>query len=135
MEGMPFVPEVEQVIQGVLEDARREHGGDDAGEAGRAKVESELFAKIRDAKVKFTADLKMLYDFMRDPAAPAQAKLVAIGALLYFILPVDLVPDVIPVLGYVDDAAVVTAAVSYLRTQLGKYRGPARGRRTRRARA
>lgn len=122
MEGLPFVPQVDQVIKGVLEDARREHGGDSDEEAGRAKVESELFEKIRDAKVKFTADLKMLYEFMRDPAAPAQAKLVAIGALLYFILPIDLVPDVIPVLGYVDDAAVVGAAVSYLRTHISRYR-------------
>ena len=131
MEDMPFVPEVEQVIKGVLDDARRERGGDSAEDAGRDKVERELFEKIRDAKVKFTADLKILYDFMRDPAAPAQAKAGAIGALLYFLLPIDLVPDAIPVLGYVDDAAVVTAAVSWLRTQLASYR---RRPRTRRAR-
>ena len=71
-----------------------------------------------------------LYAFMRDPQAPAQGKAVAIGALLYFILPIDIIPDVIPVLGYVDDAAVIATAVSFLNTQLAAYR-----RRNRKAKA
>ena len=126
---IPFVPDVQRVIERVLHDTQGRYGGSQE-EAGRRRIEEELFAKIREAKVKFEADLRALYDFLADPRAPAQGKLVAIGALLYFILPIDLIPDVIPVLGYADDAAVIATAVSFLRAQMARYR---RARRTRRA--
>lgn len=120
---VPFVPEVQQVIDRVLEQAHRAGGGEGAREdAGRQRVEAELLEKLRRVRVKFASDVRALYAFMRDPRAPAQGKVVAIGALLYFILPVDLIPDVLPVVGLVDDAAVIAAAVRYLSTQLAAYR-------------
>ena len=120
---IPFVPEVQQVIDRVLEHAHRaEGGGRTKEEAGRRHVEEELLEKLRKAKVKFAADVRALYAFMRDPRAPVQGKAVAIGALLYFILPLDLIPDVLPVIGFADDAAVIAAAVGFLHTQLAAYR-------------
>jgi uncharacterized membrane protein YkvA (DUF1232 family) len=38
-------------------------------------------------------------------------KAALLGALAYFVLPVDLVPDILPVLGYADDAAVLATAL------------------------
>ena len=47
---------------------------------------------------------------------------LAIGALLYFLSPVDLIPDVIPVVGYVDDAAVIGFVVASIYTDLNNFR-------------
>jgi len=44
------------------------------------------------------------------------------GGLLYFILPLDLIPDVIPILGFVDDFAVLTTIIHSLREELSDYR-------------
>lgn len=52
-----------------------------------------------------------LYYAMQRPDCPAWAKAVIIGALAYFILPTDAIPDVLPGIGYTDDLAVVMAAL------------------------
>ena len=44
------------------------------------------------------------------------------GTLLYVISPIDMIPDFIPVLGYVDDAAVVTACLKMIKVDLDAYR-------------
>jgi uncharacterized membrane protein YkvA (DUF1232 family) len=53
---------------------------------------------------------------------PWESIALAIGALIYFLSPVDLIPDVIPVAGYVDDAAVIAFVVASLSTDLSKFR-------------
>lgn len=53
--------------------------------------------------------LKMYYA-ASDSDTPAWAKTVMIGALGYFISPVDAVPDVAPIIGYTDDLGVLAAA-------------------------
>jgi uncharacterized membrane protein YkvA (DUF1232 family) len=45
-----------------------------------------------------------------DPATPMRAKAVLLGALAYFITPIDVLPDFLLVLGFTDDAAVFWAA-------------------------
>lgn len=51
--------------------------------------------------------VKLVYHLMLDPRVHPLAKLIPIAAVAYVFLPVDLVPDVIPVLGQMDDAAIV----------------------------
>ncbi len=51
-------------------------------------------------------ELALVWAMLRDPRAPAAAKLTAILALLYVVSPVDLIPDVIPILGWLDDSVV-----------------------------
>jgi uncharacterized membrane protein YkvA (DUF1232 family) len=51
-----------------------------------------------------------IYYCMLDKDTPEWAKAIIIGALGYFISPVDAVPDVVPVVGYTDDLAVLGAA-------------------------
>jgi uncharacterized membrane protein YkvA (DUF1232 family) len=53
-----------------------------------------------------------LYYAALAPETPAWAKAVMFGALGYFILPLDLIPDAIPVIGYADDLAVILAAAA-----------------------
>lgn len=54
-----------------------------------------------------------------DPATPLRDKAVLLGALAYFIAPVDAIPDFVAMLGYTDDLAVLTLA---LRTAAGAIR-------------
>jgi uncharacterized membrane protein YkvA (DUF1232 family) len=49
----------------------------------------------------------MVWGMLRDPRAPLVAKVIAIVALAYVVAPVDLVSDVIPVLGWIDDGLVL----------------------------
>lgn len=48
------------------------------------------------------------------PKTPAWARTMIYGALAYFILPVDMIPDVVPLAGYSDDLGVLAAAVATL---------------------
>lgn len=52
-----------------------------------------------------------LYYAAQQPETPAWAKTVIVGALAYFILPTDSIPDVVPVAGYADDLGALAAAL------------------------
>ncbi|MDY0404634.1 YkvA family protein [Virgibacillus sp. 179-BFC.A HS] len=67
------------------------------------------YAKIIGVKSTFYS-LLLFYAF-KSPKTPKKAKLTIAGALGYLILPFDLVPDFIPVVGFADDAAVIVYAV------------------------
>ncbi len=56
----------------------------------------------------------VLYYTLTDPATPSRYKAVIMGALGYFILPYDLLPDLIPFAGLADDWAALVAAVAYV---------------------
>lgn len=53
---------------------------------------------------------------------PIGTIIAIISALLYFISPVDLIPDVIPVAGHLDDAAVVGACLALVKSDLDDYK-------------
>jgi uncharacterized membrane protein YkvA (DUF1232 family) len=50
---------------------------------------------------------KLVYQLMLDPRVPLLAKLIPVAGLAYLISPIDLIADIIPVLGQADDVAVV----------------------------
>ena len=52
---------------------------------------------------------------------PAGTIVAIVSALLYFVSPIDLIPDFIPVVGYADDAAVVVACLKLVRSDLDEY--------------
>jgi uncharacterized membrane protein YkvA (DUF1232 family) len=51
----------------------------------------------------------------RDPATPFRVKAAVVGALAYFIMPIDVIPDIFLLLGYTDDAAALWLAWRALR--------------------
>ena len=63
-----------------------------------------------------------LYGMIKDPDIPWQLKAVAVGALVYLISPIDAMPDIVPIAGLLDDAAVISAAVSSLGMAFKKFR-------------
>ena len=62
-------------------------------------------------------ELLTVFYAARDPEAPWLARLVAIAVAAYALSPIDLIPDFIPVLGYVDDLILLPAAI-YLALKL-----------------
>lgn len=80
------------------------------------KVREGFLPKIRRvaAKVPFAADALSVWWCARDPATPAAAKGMMLAALAYFVLPTDAIPDVLPAIGFTDDAAVIAALVAIL---------------------
>ena len=55
---------------------------------------------------KFRKELILAWAILRDVRTPASAKLATIAAVLYVISPIDLVPDFIPFLGWLDDGLI-----------------------------
>jgi uncharacterized membrane protein YkvA (DUF1232 family) len=64
------------------------------------------------ARIPFAADVLQLWYMARDPETPATAKGLVLAALAYFVLPIDAIPDILPALGYTDDAAVIAAVIA-----------------------
>lgn len=83
------------------------------GEAKQEEyVKQGFLQKIKKnaAKIPFASEAVAMYYCAMDRQTPITAKLTAIGALAYIVLPVDAIPDLIPLLGFTDDAAAFWAA-------------------------
>ena len=63
-------------------------------------------------------DARRLWFALRHPAAPAWLKVGTALLVLYVVSPVDLIPDVIPVLGVVDDLVLIPLAIRFLLNRL-----------------
>jgi uncharacterized membrane protein YkvA (DUF1232 family) len=63
------------------------------------------------ASIPFAEDLLTAYYCAFDRKTPMSVKATLVGALAYFVLPIDAVPDFMPVLGFTDDAAFLAAAI------------------------
>lgn len=89
-------------------------------ERDRRLVLSRFWTKLRDtlARVPFVEPALAAFYAATDPATPMKSKAVLLGALAYFITPVDAVPDFVALLGYTDDAAVLMLALRTVRGAL-----------------
>ena len=68
--------------------------------------------KIRAKRLK--SEMHALYLAARDPRTPWYAKVLATFVVGYVLSPIDLIPDFIPVLGYLDDLVIVPAGIALL---------------------
>lgn len=75
------------------------------------KLWKKLLKAIRLTGVGLIEKVLILYYSANDEATPKWAKSVIFGVLGYFVFPLDAIPDIIPVAGYTDDIAVITAAI------------------------
>lgn len=62
------------------------------------------------AHIPFLEDVLTAHYCAFDRNTPLYVKVVLVGAIVYFVMPEDLIPDYIPLVGYADDAAVLGAA-------------------------
>ncbi len=68
-------------------------------------------------------DARLLWRALRHPQAPGWLKLGVLGLLLYVLSPIDLIPDVIPIFGVLDDIVIVPLVIRWL---LGRLPAPLR---------
>ena len=78
-----------------------------------ARVRKEFWKKLKRvaARLPFVEDLLAAYYCAFDRQTPRHVQAALLGALAYFILPFDFMPDLMPVLGFTDDAAVLATAL------------------------
>jgi len=62
-------------------------------------------------RIPFAEDLLAAYYCAFDRETPSHVKGLLLGAVAYFVLPIDAVPDMLPIIGFTDDAAVLAAAL------------------------
>ena len=92
--------------------------------------DKEFWQKVEKASPvikRILTDLKDLYAIFVDSIKgryklhPAIKSIIG-GGLLYFIVPLDLVPDYLPIIGLLDDFAVLSAIINSLQDELAEYR-------------
>lgn len=77
-----------------------------------ARVREEFWPKIKAvaAKIPFAEDALAAYYCTLDRDTPLRVRGTLLAALAYFVMPLDFLPDIMPVIGFTDDAAVMMAA-------------------------
>ncbi len=84
------------------------------GESQEEYVNRTLWSKIKQTAVRvpFLPDVVAMYYTMLDSRTPLWARATIIAALAYFILPADTIPDILPLVGFSDDAGAIAAAIA-----------------------
>lgn len=72
----------------------------------------KLTSVAKFAGIKTIYMALLLYLVLISPSTPLNYRTILFGALGYFILPVDLVPDLLPIIGYSDDVAAMATALA-----------------------
>lgn len=85
-----------------------------------ALVRDRFWDKLRKTlgRIPFVEDALAAYYCATDKATPFYVRAVLMGALAYFIVPSDVIPDFIVGLGFTDDASVLAAAMAAVHTAL-----------------
>jgi uncharacterized membrane protein YkvA (DUF1232 family) len=79
----------------------------------RESVRKRFWIKLKRvvSQLPFAEDLLAAYYCAFDRQTPRHVQATLLGAIAYFILPFDFIPDMMPLLGFTDDAAVLAAAI------------------------
>jgi len=92
-------------------------GTDFAGDGATAREKFRLAAQFWPkfkrfaARLPFAEDLLAAYFCAFDRRTPRHVQAALLGALAYFVLPFDAIPDMLPLIGFTDDAAVLATAI------------------------
>jgi uncharacterized membrane protein YkvA (DUF1232 family) len=86
----------------------------------RDSVQRRFWIKLKKvaARLPFVEDLLAAYYCAFDKETPRHVQAALLGAIAYFVLPFDFIPDMLPVLGFTDDAAVLATALRLVATNI-----------------
>jgi uncharacterized membrane protein YkvA (DUF1232 family) len=92
----------------------------ETGASQHERVQSEFWAAVKRAanRIPFMEEVVAAYFCAMDPDTPFRVRGILLGALAYFILPFDMVPDFILFFGFGDDIAVLTAAFTAVQGEI-----------------
>lgn len=89
------------------------------------QVEKKL-KECRGVGAELIGNVKLLWAMLKAATAgkniPKATVATIVGALLYFVIPTDIIPDFIPLAGYLDDATVVGVAISAIGYDIDKFK-------------
>ena len=118
----------EEKAKEALNDYASKVGADDVKETlGKEDEIKKLFKRVK-VLVKYCNDLCEIFELLRDRVAgvyketPWTTIAALTGALLYVLSPIDLILDIIPGIGFLDDAIVIGLAIKLALSDLEKYR-------------
>jgi len=85
-------------------------------------VKKGFWGKVKKyaGKVPFIRDAIAMYHSMLDSDTPLNVKITIAGALAYFIMPLDAIPDFLAGIGYLDDAGIVASALTIVSNYVTK---------------
>lgn len=88
--------------------------------ANEKRVRRNFWRKMKRVlhAIPFAEEAIAAYYCALDPATPTRVKAILLAALAYFIIPFDVLPDLLLGLGFTDDATVLMAAVSLIRSHM-----------------
>ena len=88
--------------------------GPEPDAAREERVRSRFWATLRKAVrvIPFADDLVAAYYCALDPATPHRVRAVLLGALAYFVLPFDAIPDFLAGIGFTDDVTILAATIA-----------------------
>ena len=92
-------------------------------------VRRDFWAKLKHAgrKLPFAEEAVAAFYCATDSRTPASARAILFAALAYFIAPIDFVPDILAVIGFGDDMAVLMSVYAILKTNItDEHRAKAR---------
>jgi uncharacterized membrane protein YkvA (DUF1232 family) len=91
-------------------------GDEDTQEKQEAKVRRRFWPTFKKAarQIPFSRDLAAAYYCAMDRETPLRVRGILLAALGYFVLPIDAIPDVLAVVGFTDDIAVLTTAFALI---------------------
>jgi uncharacterized membrane protein YkvA (DUF1232 family) len=72
-------------------------------------------------RLEKTMNLAQIRCYFRDEQVSGWRKFVVVGALAYVLLPLDLIPDLVPILGWLDDIGAVGAALTFLARDVARH--------------
>ena len=88
--------------------------------SNEAAIARDFWPKLKRslARIPFAEDVLAAFYCAFDPATPLKVKGILLAALGYFIMPIDVIPDVLLGLGFTDDMAVLYTAISMIRSHM-----------------
>ena len=88
--------------------------------SNEASIARDFWPKLKRslARIPFAEDVLAAFYCAFDPLTPLKVKGILLGALAYFIMPIDVIPDVLLGLGFTDDMAVLYTAISMIRSHM-----------------
>lgn len=75
------------------------------------------YFKRNKSKISFGKKIETLFEWLTSGKLSKQDKAIVIGALLYFLNPFDVIPDITPFIGFTDDFGIIYFAYNYLQNR------------------
>lgn len=88
--------------------------GSQPGAEDKLKKSFFSYFKANKNKISFGNQIEKIYDLLISGKLTKTDKAVIIGALLYFINPFDMIPDITPIVGFLDDMGIIGLVYRYL---------------------